>query len=89
MKNAIERYRELLGRLLMERALAGGALPDETESRFVAELDTVWWTLSGDEQRRIEREISEEASRSAPVELGQQDRSVVKGGRTAPRKKAA
>jgi hypothetical protein len=89
MSDAIEHYRDLLRQLLVERAIAGGALPDEDESQRVADLDRLWWTLSSEEQDRVEREIKDESPPTAPVELGQQDLRVEPGQRSAPRKAAA
>lgn len=84
-----QRYRELLNRLLLERELAGGALPDEDESDYVAQLDLYWWEMTPEEQERIERELAEDITPDAPLELGQTDQEVGIGQRVPPRKAAA
>jgi hypothetical protein len=86
---ASQRYRELLNRQLLERELAGGALPDEDESEYVAQLDEYWWEMPSEEQEQIERELAENIIPDAPLELGQTDQEVRIGQRVPPRKAAA
>jgi hypothetical protein len=89
MTTASQRYRELLNRLLLERELAGGALPDDDESEYVAQLDHYWWEMTPEEQAQIEQELAEDIPPDAPHELGQMDQEVGIGQQVPPRKAAA
>jgi len=82
------RYRELLSALLLERELAGGALPDEIESERVEALDECWWAMTNAEQEEIERSMATEARIEAPSDLGAQDVEVEEGKHVLPRKAA-
>jgi hypothetical protein len=88
MIGAARRYRELLTALLMERELAGGTLPEESESNHVEELDRCWWAMTGVEQQEVEREIADEHLIDAPADLDAEDVSVQKGERGPPRRAA-
>ncbi len=88
MIGAAKRYNELLTDLLVERELAGGSLPQETESRFVEELDRCWWALTPSEQDEIERATAAEHDLSAPVSLSEEDVALPEGARVMPRKAA-
>jgi hypothetical protein len=83
----LERYRILLSQLLFEREAAGGDLPDEEESRFVALLDEVWWQLSPNDHEQIEREL-----RQVAVQVGEEpelvDLAVAEGSSALPRRAA-
>jgi hypothetical protein len=46
----LEKYRELLDKLLDARKAAGGVLSIELESEFVSQLEDLWWSLSESEQ---------------------------------------
>jgi hypothetical protein len=85
---ALQRYRELLYRLLLERELAGGALLEEDESEYVALLDQHWWEMTPEEQAQIERELADDSVPAAPRELGQTDQQVELGQQVPPRKAA-
>lgn len=52
---SVERYKELLDRLVAERERHGGSLPVWLESRLVEDLDRCWWELTVAEQDEIER----------------------------------
>lgn len=88
MTLALQRYRELLYRLLLERELAGGILPEEDESEYVALLDQYWWAMSSEEQEQIERELADDSAPAAPPDLGQMDQEVALGQQVPPRKAA-
>ena len=83
----LKRYRLLLSQLLFEREAAGGDLSEEEESRHVALLDDVWWTLSASDQEQIERELQQVA-----VQVGEEpdlvDLAVSEGSSAVPRKAA-
>jgi hypothetical protein len=85
---ASQQYRELLYRLLLERELAGGVLPEEDESEYVSQLDQLWWEMTPEEQNQIERELAEDNAPAAPPELGQTDQEVELGQRVPPRRAA-
>ena len=88
MIGAAKRYAELLTTLLIDRELAGGALPDEVESRHVEELDRCWWAMTDAEQDDIERLLADETPIAAPVELLQLDVLLTQGARELPRRAA-
>ncbi len=83
----LERYRILLSQLLFEREAAGGDLPEEEESRYVALLDEVWWELSPNDQEQLEREL-----RQVAVQVGEEpalvDLAVAEGSSALPRRAA-
>jgi hypothetical protein len=82
----LDRYRVLLTQLLFERAAAGGELPEDEESRYVALLDELWWQLSPAEQEEMEREL--QASVEVGVEPDLVDHPVVEGTSDLPRRAA-
>jgi hypothetical protein len=88
MIGAARRYQELLTALLLERELAGGALPQDLESRHVEELDRCWWAMTTGEQEAAERAIADEQPIDAPADLGEQD-VIVEPGEHAPPRRAA
>jgi len=88
MIGAAKRYRELLTALLMERELAGGTLPEESESNYVEELDRCWWAMTGSEQQEIERAIADEHPIDAPADIGAEDVRVKEGEHEPPRRAA-
>jgi hypothetical protein len=88
MIGAAKRYRELLTALLMERELAGGTLPEESESNHVEELDRCWWAMTGPEQQEIEQAIADERLVDAPTDLGAEDVRVNEGEHELPRRAA-
>ena len=88
MIGAARRYREMLTALLMERELAGGSLPDESESNHVEELDRCWWAMTDSEQQDVERRLASEHLIDAPSDLGVEDVSVQKGEHALPRRAA-
>lgn len=88
MIGAARRYRELLTTLMMERALAGGSLPEEAESRHVDDLDTCWWAMTPAEQEDAERQIANDEPGGAPADLRIEDVSVEQGKHAPPRKAA-
>ena len=57
----------------MERELAGGTLPEESESNYVEELEWCWWAMTGSEQQEIERAIADEHPIDAPADIGAED----------------
>lgn len=82
----IDRYRVLLTELLFERAAAGGELPEDEESRYVASLDELWWQLTPADQEQMERELR------ASVEVDKDpdliDHPVAEGTSDLPRRAA-
>lgn len=54
MTGAVRRYLELLSELVMARNEAGGALPDETESQRVEELELCWVSMTPEQQKEAE-----------------------------------
>jgi hypothetical protein len=82
------RYRILLARLLFEREAAGGDLPEDDESRFVAHLDEIWWQLDPAEQALIDQELSESKSLDIREEFHLVDCDVSEGGSVLPRRAA-
>ena len=82
----LDRYRLLLTELLFARAAAGGELPEDDESRYVALLDDIWWQLSPADQETMERELR------TPVDVGAEpnllDLPVAEGTSALPRSAA-
>jgi hypothetical protein len=83
----LDRYRVLLTQLLFERAAAGGDLPEDEESRYVALLDALWWQLSPIDQEQIERELLQVAVQ-IDVDPDLVDRPVAEGTSDLPRRAA-
>lgn len=48
---AMTEYNNKLAGLLSARRAAGGELPDADESKFVEELDHIWWNVLTPEER--------------------------------------
>jgi hypothetical protein len=88
MIGAAKRYSELLTKLLVDRELADGSLPEEIESRYVEELDRCWWALTSAEQDEIERTARVELAATAPATLAEEDVTLLQGARTMPRRAA-
>lgn len=86
MIGAAHRYLELVMELLLERARAGGNLPEDEESAYVDELERCWWAMTNAEQDEAERILSQ-PSLEAPLELGEKDTTVTPGIREPPRRK--
>lgn len=86
----LERYRMLLAQLLFEREAAGGDLPEEEESRFVAALDDVLRQLGPSVQAEIDR-IDREVTQ-VPLQVAEDphfvDLAVAEGTSVLPRKAA-
>jgi hypothetical protein len=73
--------------LLLERAMAGGTLPDEKEAIYVDELDRCWWSMTENEQNDVEAVLAQAID--APTELNATDTTLTLGTREPPRQKAA
>jgi len=67
-----ELYRNKLTELLFDRPLS-----EEQESERVAELDSIWWSLSSAEQQEIEEDMVRVPG--APESIGLVDRVAVSG----------
>jgi hypothetical protein len=80
----LERYRALLGELLLVRELDGvnGVLPEDTESAYVDRLDALWWQLSEEEQAAYKQ-----IAPDAPQDTHLVDVSVSIGSTTLPRRR--
>ena len=87
MIGAADRYIELVIELLLKRALADDALPEDEEAAYVDELDRCWWAMSKAEQDAVERMIASQSSPEAPAELGESDTTVTRGSKDPPRKR--
>lgn len=86
MTGAGQRYDELRVELMLQRAEAGGELPQEAEARFAAELDRCWEAMTDAEQEHVENSLRAPASSpQAPEELGEVDQIVSNGGHEPPR----
>ncbi|HEX7477299.1 MAG TPA: hypothetical protein VF331_05795 [Polyangiales bacterium] len=88
MIGAAKRYSELLTKLLVDRELAGGSLPEEIESHYVEELDRCWWAMTSAEQDEFERTARVEHAVTAPTSLDEEDVTLLDGARTMPRRAA-
>jgi hypothetical protein len=78
MSPAATRYRLLLTQLVLDRETN----PKADEEPAYAELDTLWWAMTDDEQAEIERRL---ASPEAPESLHLVDALVPLGSSTFPR----
>lgn len=87
MIGAADLYLGLTMQLLLERAIAGGTLPDEKEATYVDELDRCWWSMTETEQNDVEAVLAQAID--APTDLKATDTTVTPGTREPPRKKAA
>ena len=77
MTDAVEKYVELLGAQLLERARAGGDLSQDREGEYVEQFDRLWRQMTPEEQDAIEAHL---ASRpEAPEELDVVDVDVAGG----------
>lgn len=83
----LERYRILLAQLLFEREAAGGELPEDEESRFVAALDDILRELGPSVRAEVQRIDREVAQASLPVikEPDLVDLAVAEGTSSLPR----
>ncbi|HEX3594558.1 MAG TPA: hypothetical protein VHU80_05635 [Polyangiaceae bacterium] len=88
MREAPKQYREILTTLLLERELAGGSLSDDDESRYVEQLDRLWWAMTDDEQNEMEQAIAGNQPVDAPVDLRAEDVVVAHGEHRLPRQAA-
>jgi len=84
----LKRYRGQLSRLLFEREAAGGELPEDEESRFVALLDEIWWQLDPAEQTLVDQELSNSKPLDIREEFNLVDCEVPVGSGALPRRAA-
>jgi hypothetical protein len=85
---AAQRYSELLVDLLLQRENAGGALPQQEEARFAADLDLCWHAMTEEEQRDIETALTTRTVPAAPASLDIEDCAVERGATVTPRRAA-
>lgn len=83
---ATELFKTLLNNLEARRIAAGGELSQEEESEACAELDTLWWQLTDDEQAEVE--VYCQKVPTAPENLGLVDVAVTLGSHEILRKQA-
>lgn len=83
MSEPLDNYTKLLNELILERAMAGGTLPDEKESEYVERLDALWWKLT--EEERVQYRVASHKVQ-APEDLGLVDCEVSIGSSSLPRK---
>jgi hypothetical protein len=85
MIGAVQKYRELIFELLLEREVAPDGLSQESEARYAGALDRCWYAMSEEEQEAIENELASKASPTVAEEPSWQDREVNKGSTELPR----
>ena len=77
MSTTSDKFKAKMTDLLFSRELSNGKLPIETESRFVAELDALWWGMTDEEHEEAEKFFSRIPS--APNALGLEDIEAASG----------
>ena len=88
MSDPLSEYRTLLTELLFEREAAGGELPEEEESSYVARLDAIWWRLTPDEQTQMDEELARSPAQTVREEPSLVDCEVSEGSGGVPRRAA-